>query len=160
MIKNDKTCFQKIRFQISPTSVCVFGIWVLRDFKKSADPQKDNISWILTDEQDLLFHLIGFTVFPRLEKALNAVCNAAQKAMTEHNNEFCEWTCLYAPLPRGWNMISREWKPFENFILERNTERAHRGQQRDDMKRRLERRTMKPRVFFRLYLSPDSSRAF
>lgn len=78
---------------------------------------------MLTDEQDLnfFFTLIGFIVFPRLENTLKAVYNPAQKAMTEHNNEFCEWTCLYAPLPRGWNMISREWKPFENFIFKRNT---------------------------------------
>lgn len=76
---------------------------------------------ILTDEQDLnFFYLNGFIVFPRLENPLKAVYNPAQKAMTEHNNEFCEWTCLYAPLPRGWNMISREWKPFENFIFKRN----------------------------------------
>lgn len=53
------------------------------------------------------FNLIGFIVFPWMETPL--------KAMTDLNNEFCERTCLYAPLPRGWNMISSEWKPFEDF---------------------------------------------
>lgn len=75
------------------------------------------MSWIFI----FFFYLIGFRVFPRLEKPLKAVYNPAQKAMTHHNNEFSERTRLYAPLPRGWNMISREWKPFENFIFKQNT---------------------------------------
>lgn len=80
------------------------------------------MSRIFSSSFFFFFYLIGFKMFPRLEKPLKALHNPAQTAMTNHNNEFCEWTCLYAPLPRGWNMIWMEWKPFfENFIFKRNT---------------------------------------
>lgn len=104
------------------------GDMALKCLKINSNPQKDtkkltsvshftNTDWWAVS----YFYLIGFIVFPQLEKPLKAVYNPAQKALTDHNNEFCEWTCLYAPLPRGWNMISREWKPFENLIFKRNT---------------------------------------
>lgn len=73
--------------------------------------------------------------------------------MIDHKNEFCEGTCLYAPLPRGWNMIAREWMPFEDSILKGNR-RARRGQQRDHMKR------CREHGVFRLYLPLYLSQAF
>lgn len=65
------------------------------------------------------FYIIGFPEVPGLK--LLQSHNPAQRAATQHNNDICEWTCLYGPLPHTEDMISEEWKPFEKFIFKQNT---------------------------------------
>lgn len=65
------------------------------------------------------FYIIGFPEVPGLK--LLQSHNPAQRAVTQHNNDICEWTCLYGPLPHTEDMISEEWKPFEKFIFKQNT---------------------------------------
>lgn len=151
-----------MRCIISPTFAQVCQIWVSEQTAPRKTTNNTHLSllyqhWLMSR---IFFFLPNWIkgVSSTEKNPLKAVYNLAHKAMTDHNNEFCEWTCLYAPLARGWNFISREWKPLENFIFKRNT-----GWQRAAawryMKHCLEHQTMKPRVF-RFYLSLYLSLAF
>lgn len=109
-------------------------ICIIRDSKKSTNPHTspgkstNNTPFCLalqtlTDEKDSYFlpnWIYSISSAGKASKS-KAVYDSWQRALTDLNSELCEWTCLNGPLPCSWNMISREWKPFENFIFQRNT---------------------------------------
>lgn len=109
-------------------------ICIIRDSEKSTNPHTspgkstNNTPFCLalqtlTDEKDSYFlpnWIYSISSAGKASKS-KAVYDSWQRALTDLNSELCEWTCLNGPLPCSWNMISREWKPFENFIFQRNT---------------------------------------
>lgn len=94
-----------------------------------------------------IFCLIGFIVFPLLEKPLKA------KQSTIHGKELWQTSTVSFVSEPVWMAhcpAVETWFQGSESLLRisfSSGTQARRGQQRDGMKRRLQRRTMKPRAF-------------